>query len=140
MPLIMGEWKLFIDKNQLPLRFHSIDNHGHFLCDIQNLIPGGGIPLHGEGLWSELGKQVSFSVYTDIPNSPGNKIVYSFNGYQIEGTSSDPALDKLWTLSGTYQISTLGVFLEEIPTLLGLLVQDSRRQKLGWYAQIIEVI
>jgi len=82
----------------------------------------------------------SFSVYTDIPNSPGSKIVYFFNGYQIEGTSSDPALDKLWTLSGTYQISTLGEFLQNIPPMLGLLVQDARRQKLGWYAQILEVI
>ena len=144
MPLIMGDWKLFIDKKAVSLKLQNIDNHGQFFAQIHNLIPGGvEVPLHGEGFWNELAKQVCFSVSTDIPNSPppGNKITFFFNGYQMEGIStSDPASDRLWTLLGTYQVSTIGEPLQNIPQSLGLTVQDSRRQQLGWYAHITEVM
>jgi hypothetical protein len=132
MPLLIGDWRLFIDKKLLLLRFHNMDNSGHFSSEIHNLIGGGGgLALRGEGFWNELAKQLSFSVFIEIPNSPEKKIIYFFNGYQIEGTSTnDPASDKLWTLSGTYQVSTIGEFLQNIPGLLGLSVQDSRRQKM----------
>ena len=139
MPLITGDWKLFIDKRQLSLELSGIDNRGHFSCLIENLLQP---PLHGEGYWNELAQQVSFSMNAEIANFGGNKINYFFNGYQVEGTrTDDPASDKVWTLAGSYQVSVIGESLEHLPkSSLGILVQDSRRQALGWYAQITEIM
>ena len=140
MPLTMGDWKLFIDKKQLSMKFSALDNRGHFMCQIIDLLVG--VPaLHGEGYWNELAEQVSFSMNTEIPNFGGNKINYFFNGYQIEGVSTiDSASDKLWTLAGSCQVSVIGESLEHLPKSLELLVQHSRRQALGWYAQITEIL
>jgi len=141
MPLVEGEWKLFIDKKEVPLKIMDLDNKGHIQCTMENwVVYGGAAPLLGDGFWNELGKQITFKAEKVIPPGDSNIIVFSFNGYLIEGTSTEPAVDKLWTLVGTYQILMTKTFIPSIPTNLGLLTQDSRRQKLGWYAQITEVI
>lgn len=140
MPLIMGDWKLFIDKKNLLLKFSNLNSRGYFFCSLADLIHGGVPPLHGEGFWNEVAQQISFFMYTNVPDSPDNKIHYFFNGYQIEGLPTlDPSSDKLWTLLGTYQVSLLGESFEKTSEL-DILVQNPRRQKLGWYAQITEVL
>ena len=142
MPLIMGDWKLFINNKQLTMEFSDIDNRGHFVCKIDGLSEG--VTGHqGEGFWNELAEQLSLFTYAVIPGGGGDnltRINYFFNGYQIEGVSADDsASDKLWTLAGSYQVSVFGAFIENLPKSLGLLVQDSRRQALGWYAQKTEI-
>jgi len=139
MPLIMGEWKLFMDKKQLSLNFSGIDNRGHFFCDSE-LIPGVQEKLHGEGYWNELANKISFFMYAE--SAGGESYIHIFfNGYQTEGIPTEhPASDKLWTLTGSYQISGVKMDLQDALQLLGITVQNSRRQEYGWYAQKTEVI
>ena len=67
------------------------------------------------------------------------ELVQCLGSDQIEGLSTgDPSSDKLWTLVGTYQVSASDASLEALNHLGP--EQNSKRQKFGWYAQIIEVI
>lgn len=138
MPLVMGDWKLFIDKLQLTLNFTGMNNRGHFNCAVHT-IPNIGRPLLGEGYWNDISQQIYFTVAAEF-GGPTEFVNYIFRGYQIEGLqTSDPAGDKLWTLLGIYNVSGINSNLDSV---LNLASWDKfpRRQSFGWYAQITEII
>ncbi len=138
MPLVMGDWKLFIDKLQLTFNLNSMNNRGRFGCAIDR-IPSLGRPLIGGGYWNDISQQIYFTVAaeSDAPNSFVN---YIFRGYQIEGVqTSDPAGDRLWSLTGIYDVSGINLDLDDVLNLAGW-DKFPRRQTFGWYAQITEII
>jgi hypothetical protein len=72
----------------------------------------------------------------EIPEA-GDGVAFIFSGYQIEEPLlADPAGDIVWTLTGTYQAIPIKVELDVI--LDRIAVETSRRQMLGWHAQITE--
>jgi hypothetical protein len=92
--------------------------------------------IQGEGLWDDVSQQITMIVSHEIPEAGG--VAFLFNGYQIEGpVPADPAGDIVWTLTGTYQAIPIKVGLDVIMDRIP--VETSRRQMLGWHAQITEV-
>lgn len=78
MPLIMGEWKLFIEKKKATVFFNSIDNHGRFDCAISGMPFQGDRPMLGEGFWGEAARQICFSTFWMMDNTPNDQKFLNF--------------------------------------------------------------
>jgi hypothetical protein len=146
MPLIMGNWDLYMDRSKGTLTLTNIDATGHFVAMIAptlmlELFGGdfgqvGGSGATGFGFWDEAGKEISFHVMLLPGQAPDVRMLVYCHGYQIEGpTPEDPGQDVIVTLAGSFHGATSsGVALAPVPRM------NTRRMRLGWYAQIRQVV
>jgi hypothetical protein len=106
MPLVEGEWKLFIDKKEVPLKIMDLDNKGHIQCTMENwVVYGGAAPLLGDGFWNELGKQITFKADQEnhcklvISNEHGDEVRQNDNDNHLtcqnlaQNAKSDASID-----------------------------------------------
>jgi hypothetical protein len=150
MPLLMGDWRLFVGGTQTSLVLRDLQASGRFKVSANqrlstNLFPalpaGGSFPMDGEGFWNEVGQAISFSL-TGTSAAVGNvPVTLQFTGYQVQPVfvaPADPAQDLIWTLVGEFR-HALAV-TPPLPSPALLPNESARRFIFGWYAQITQVI
>ena len=140
MTLVTGSWKFFTDNKVADLHIDNLTNSGSFSVGIAKWLTG--LPvlsIQGEGLWNDVSQQITMIVSHEFAEQNAG-LCFVFTGHQIEGLATgDPAGDVLWTLAGTYQAIPFKIGLTGLEANMGILVQTSRRQTLGWFAQTTEI-
>jgi hypothetical protein len=146
MPLLMGNWRLFVGglPPDVRLVMSDLQPGGRFKVSSPGALSSrfvqGGMPfpMSGEGFWDEVGQAVSFTVGGTPPPAPSVPVVVVFAGLQVAPTLvADPAEDQVWTLVGEFRHA-----LTAVPPQLPVAIPDesARRSVFGWYAQITQVI
>ena len=144
MPLLTGNWRLFVGGPEETLGITDLQPSGNFAASVGpalvlHLFPAlggaaGPLGMSGRGFWNEVGQAIAFSLRFNMPPLGHQNLL--FTGYQVQPPGgADPAQDVVWTLAGEFQhVSGIGAPQTVLPD------ESARRFVFGWYAQITQVI